>query len=54
LRFNQINALDKVESELFAFVDVLGKSPGLAAYLANPTVAADEKQKQVRREPIFI
>lgn len=39
--------MEKVEGELLAFRDVVKKSPGLAAFLANPTIPRPEKTSKI-------
>ena len=40
---SKAGVLDKVEMELLAFKDVLGKNSGFADFLSNPTVSRDDK-----------
>lgn len=43
----QAKALEKVESELNAFVEVVKKNQGVANFLANPTIPRAEKTAKV-------
>lgn len=45
----QVNMLDKVEGELFAFSEAVKKSPGFIYFLKNPTVPRGDKVKEVKR-----
>ena len=44
---SQASLLDKVEGELLAVNDLIGKSPNFAAFLANPTISRQDKATKV-------